>query len=97
MPPEAYRRLRDLAPHVETLCAELSSYNVPASLHHGDLHDGNIFVRDGGFLFFDWGDSSVTHPFFSLRDVRERRDVPGLEEGVEPEQLRDACLEMDML
>jgi hypothetical protein len=33
------------------------------------LHDANVFVKNGRTLFFDWGDSSIAHPFFSLRTV----------------------------
>jgi Ser/Thr protein kinase RdoA (MazF antagonist) len=28
---------------------------VDRTLQHDDLHDGNVFVRDGRYLFFDWG------------------------------------------
>lgn len=61
-------------------CAELSAYGVPISLHHGDFHDGNILTRQGRFRFFDWGDSSLSHPFFSLRtafiSVENTFDLP---------------------
>lgn len=63
------RRLEDLAPSVSEMCRRLESYGIPASLHHNDLHDGNIFLRDGRYHFFDWGDSAISHPFFSLRTV----------------------------
>jgi aminoglycoside phosphotransferase (APT) family kinase protein len=36
-------------------------------LNHGDFHDNNIFFQDGRFLIFDWGDCTVSHPFYSLR------------------------------
>lgn len=62
-----YQCLVDAAPYVAELCSKLSNFNIPSSIHHNDLHDGNIFVNDGRYLFFDWGDSSVSHPFFSLR------------------------------
>ena len=61
------QRLLAAAPHVQELCERLSAYAVPASLHHNDLHDANIFAAHGRYLFFDWGDSSISHPFFSLR------------------------------
>ena len=64
-----YRHLIDAAPQVTILCQRLASYAIPVSLHHNDLHDGNIFSTNGRTLFFDWGDSSITHPFFSLRTV----------------------------
>ncbi len=93
--PEEYRRLQELAPRVAALCAELASYGVPDSLHHGDFHDGNIFVRDGRHLFFDWGDCSVAHPFFSLRTTFVSVEISlDLDEGAgESPDLRDAYLE----
>jgi hypothetical protein len=48
------------------MCQRLSSYGIPATLHHDDLHDGNIFISNGQAIFTDWGESAVTHPFFSL-------------------------------
>jgi len=92
---EEYRRLQELAPRVAALCADLASYGVPDSLHHGDFHDGNVFVRDGRPLFFDWGDCSVAHPFFSLRTTFVSVEISlDLEEGAgEIPALRDAYLE----
>lgn len=66
---EEHKRLVTGLPHIEQLCRELAEYNIPNSLHHGDLHDGNIFRKSGRHHFFDWGDSVITHPFFSLRTV----------------------------
>ncbi|MCB9420218.1 MAG: phosphotransferase [Ardenticatenaceae bacterium] len=64
-----YERLLAAVPQVTEMCRQLAGYAVPESLHHNDLHDGNIFIRDGRYLFFDWGDSSISHPFFCLRTV----------------------------
>jgi Phosphotransferase enzyme family len=58
-------RLRGLAGRFRELCAELDAFGVPASIQHDDLHDGNVFVRDGRVAIFDWGDSSVAHPLWS--------------------------------
>jgi hypothetical protein len=88
-------RLRALGPRLADLCAELQGCGVPLSLHHGDFHDGNIFLRGAGYIFFDWGDSSLAHPFFSLRtafiSVENGLDLP--EGAPEFERLRDAYLE----
>jgi hypothetical protein len=64
-----YERLQQAVPHVAALCEQLAAYSIPESLHHNDLHDANVFVKNGRTLFFDWGDSSIAHPFFSLRTV----------------------------
>ena len=61
--------LRAFLPRMATMVRELAAFHVPDSLDHGDFHDGNIFVRDEGYLFFDWGDCGVTHPFISMRTV----------------------------
>jgi Phosphotransferase enzyme family len=77
------------------LCHELADRGIADTLQHDDLHDGNLFVRDGGFVFFDWGDACVTHPFHTLVvTLRALAYKQGLEPGA-PEllRLRDAYLE----
>jgi len=63
---EEGRRLAALAPRIEAECRELAEYALPETIQHDDLHDGQVFVRDGRFLFFDWGDACVSHPFYTL-------------------------------
>jgi hypothetical protein len=62
-------QLQTALPHLEELCRELATYPIPATLNHGDLHDGNIFWRGERPYFLDWGDASITHPFVGLRTV----------------------------
>jgi hypothetical protein len=64
---EEYERLLAGQARIEQLCSQLESFGIPAAFNHGDLHDGNVLYQDGRFLFFDWGDSQISHPFFSLR------------------------------
>lgn len=63
---ELPRRYADAVPLVRDLVAELAAYGVPDSLQHDDLHDGQVFVKDGRNLVLDWGDSCISHPFFTL-------------------------------
>lgn len=81
-------RLRALAPRFHELCAELDAFGLPNSIQHDDLHDGNVFVRDGRVAIFDWGDSSVAHPLWSL--VKPLRDAG--DRGLDPEPLCAAYL-----
>ena len=92
---DEYRHLRERAPRFAALCAELAGYGVPETLNHGDFHDGNIFVRDGRYHFIDWGDSCVSHPFYSLRTTLVSVEISlGLaEDAPELDRLRDAYLE----
>ena len=62
-----FQQLRDLTPRFNQICTDLSAFGIPASLNHGDFHDGNILLKNGRMTFFDWGDASLTHPFVSLR------------------------------
>lgn len=62
----AERRFHDAVPMVVDLCAELAGYGLPELIQHDDLHDAQVFVRDGQHLVLDWGDACVSHPFFSL-------------------------------
>jgi hypothetical protein len=88
-------RLRDELGGFRVLCDRLADGGVPASLQHDDLHDANVFVGDGRYRFFDWGDASVAHPFLSLLvPLRVAADELGTPNG-DPvlHRLRDAYLE----
>jgi hypothetical protein len=50
----------------ERLCDDLARFGIGPTLQHDDLHDGNVFVRDGEPLVIDWGDACLTHPFHTL-------------------------------
>ncbi len=77
------------------LCAELESHGIGATVQHDDLHMNNVYVKGGRLRVLDWGDASISHPFFSLfetfRFLTERNELaPG-----DPwfGRLRDAYLE----
>ncbi|MFL5625634.1 MAG: phosphotransferase [Ktedonobacteraceae bacterium] len=59
-------QLRNFTLQVQRMCDELASYNLPETLHHDDFHTRNILVNQQGYVFFDWGDAAITHPFFSM-------------------------------
>jgi len=60
------RRTAEAMPGVLEDCARLASFGVPETIQHDDLHDGQVFVKDGHYLLLDWGDACVSHPFFTL-------------------------------
>ena len=79
-------------------CGELARSVIPASLQHGDLHPHNIFAgaRTGSPpVFFDWGDSTVAHPFTTmLVTLRTVRSLTSGDDGVrDMVRVRDAYLE----
>jgi len=92
---DEYRQLKASARAFEAMCAELASAGIPASLHHDDFHDGNLFLQDGQVRFTDWGESAVTHPFFTLvvllRGASNSLDLA--DDAPELEMLRDWYLD----
>lgn len=60
-----------LLPIVEELGAELASCGVPETLEHGDFHDNNVLINNDALRINDWGDASLSHPFFSLASCLE--------------------------
>ena len=93
--PAEHERVVAALPEFEAMCGELAAYGIPETIQHDDLHDGQVFLHDGRYLFFDWGDSCISHPFHSLtvalRANAAKLDLePG---GPELQRLRDAYLE----
>jgi len=86
-------QLRELSPRLKEMCEQLTFYRVPFSLEHGDLFAENIAITASGFLYYDWSDASISHPFFSMLVVysdagSELPRVPNAHE-----RLRNAYLE----
>lgn len=63
------------------LCGELAVYGVPDTIQHDDLHHFNVYGGTGGPRILDWGDSSVSHPWFSLVATLRHIDA-GLHDAV---------------
>jgi aminoglycoside phosphotransferase (APT) family kinase protein len=80
---------------VRSLVDQLAAAGIPETIQHDDLHDGQVFIRNGDYLVFDWGDAVVTHPFHTLTvTLRAAAWRLGLEPGgLEIIRLRDAYLE----
>ncbi len=65
------RDLESIAPRIDKLCAELAESGLPDTYVQDDLHEDHVFARrlpDGEwrYIFFDYGDVCVGHPFFQL-------------------------------
>ncbi|WP_010095488.1 phosphotransferase [Ornithinibacillus scapharcae] len=57
-----------LLPTLLDMCDDIAAI-IPASIEHGDLHSDNIRLIDNKFVFYDWGDASISNPFFSTRVI----------------------------
>jgi hypothetical protein len=92
---DAEPRFREATGRVRELADELAAYGLPELLQHDDLHDGQVFVRDGRHLLMDWGDACISHPFFTLSVTLEGVIAWGLDDEENSEDIapyRDAYL-----
>ncbi len=64
--PTEIEDLKKLHLKVVERCHQLAQYNIPETIEHGDFHDNNILVQGNNMIIHDWGEATITHPFFSL-------------------------------
>jgi hypothetical protein len=64
--PDEIAALVAFSERFSALCSELEAVGPHATIQHDDLHAANLFRRDDQLRVLDWGDSSISHPFFSL-------------------------------
>jgi len=60
--------LHKLYPTCINLCEVLSKYRIPETINHCDFHENNMLLENktGAIGIIDWGETVITHPFFSL-------------------------------
>ena len=81
-------RLAASGPAVDELVERLAAFDIPETIQHDDLHDAQVFVKDGRNLVMDWGDACVSHPFFTLAVTLEGVISWGLDDEEDAEDTR---------
>ena len=77
----AMARYESWVPRLLEICAQLREYDLPPTLHHGDLHSGNILANDRDCKLLDWaGFIGVSHPFCFLSTVFEEHTDPQVQD-----------------
>jgi hypothetical protein len=92
---DAEQRFRDALPQVVELRDRLAAHGIGETVQHDDLHDAQIFVRDGRSSVLDWGDACISHPFFTLSVSLEgvlRWGLYDVEDAVDVAPFRDEYL-----
>ncbi len=89
-----FERLQQMPTAFAEMCDALASLGIEETLHHDDFHDANVLVHGRDYRFIDWGESCVTHPFFTLvvtlRSIAWQQAFA--EDGPEITALRDSYL-----
>ncbi|MCA9863818.1 MAG: phosphotransferase [Thermomicrobiales bacterium] len=89
--PASRNRLHAAIPALRALLDEAANLDLPDTLVHGDFHAGNIGLRDGRAVYFDWTDACVAPPFLDLVTFLDESDVLDAAPGSR-ERLRAAYL-----
>ena len=63
---EEVDELRTIVPRLQADEQRLDALGLPYSIQHDDLHDANIFIRNGEYRLIDWGDACVANLLLSL-------------------------------
>ncbi|MFA1538191.1 phosphotransferase [Actinomadura monticuli] len=58
--------LRRVVPVLERISRRLDGLDIPATLVHGDVSTSNAWRTDRGWVYIDWTDACVSHPFVEL-------------------------------
>ncbi len=69
-------RLIERIPAIADRCRELSDSPVPVTLHKEDLRAENVAWHGDSFLFYDWSNTTISHPFFSMSYFLNRMKRP---------------------
>lgn len=80
----AAARLRGAAPRLYDMWSELATISIPASLVQQDFRHGNLVMSGRSYVFYDWSDTVVSHPFFACcrfldyvpSDLHQGRGLP---------------------
>lgn len=63
---ETILKLKNKLCTIKELFIRLEECKIPNTLCHGDLRPGNIRLVSGSFIFYDWGMSIYSHPFYDI-------------------------------
>jgi hypothetical protein len=61
-------------PRFKDLIAQLDALPIPPTIIHGDLHAGNVVLRNDRIVFFDWTDAAISHPFVDMIHIFQEKD-----------------------
>ncbi|WKE66998.1 aminoglycoside phosphotransferase family protein [Gallaecimonas kandeliae] len=86
LPSKALAYATETIAKVAEAIADLGRHPLPDALMHGDLHIENIARTQDGFVFFDWSDACISHPFIDGTYVYR------MPEGAGKERIIDAYL-----
>lgn len=67
-------KFRASLPRFNNLINKLDALPIPPTIVHGDLHAGNVVLREDRITFFDWTDAAISHPFVDMIHIFQEKD-----------------------
>ncbi len=66
--PDELDKLMRLVPIIKSICEFLSEQKIKETLVNGDFNENNLIINEKNqqISIIDWGESVITHPFFSI-------------------------------
>jgi hypothetical protein len=61
----AATKLWELTPRLHDMWSELSTIPIPSSIVQQDFRHGNLVMSGRSYVFYDWSDTVISHPFFA--------------------------------
>lgn len=83
--------LRYASPQLVAMCHEFAACDIPPTLIHGDFHCQNLVVTAEKYIYFDWSDAAIGHPFFDAVYFLHQKQLPNVKDV--QLRLRNAYLE----
>jgi len=78
---EELAELEHKTPQIEQMLTRLASSALPNTISNEDFKAGNVAVCSGEYLFYDWGNTVITHPMFGINYFLNRMARPDSEDG----------------
>ena len=78
---EELTELEHRTPQIEQMLARLASSALPNTISNEDFRAGNIAACGGEYVFYDWGNTVITHPMFGINYFLNRMTRPASEDG----------------
>ncbi len=72
--------LEHKVPQIEQMLTRLASSALPNTISNEDFKAGNVSVRGGEYVFYDWGSTAITHPMFGINYFLNRMLRPTSED-----------------
>jgi hypothetical protein len=78
---DEHERLKAYLPRFSEMCEKLGGYDMPKTLVNVDFWHDNVALRAGENVIFDWAESVLAHPMFSLTTIERQFEVNDFPDG----------------